>query len=237
MLHEHGPCLSTPASRAPEQADWREQPNMILLGLGGNLPSRQFGAPQSTLEAALAALEERGVRMRRRSRWYRSRPVPDDGQPWYVNGVAELETTLPPDELLARVLEIESRFWPRAPAALGAAGDRSRYPGLPRSQQLERETRPLPRSYRIRACTSARSYWRRSPSSRRRGDIRCSSAPRRSCWPRCRQGNLSQRSRRPRRRFRRGPLQARSAHAKYVQIWRKMSGAKVRWRESPLKTA
>lgn len=83
---------------------------MILLGLGGNLPSRQFGPPRSTLQAALAALEQRDVRVRRRSRWYRSRPVPDDGQPWYVNGVAEIETTLPPDELLARVLEIEAVF-------------------------------------------------------------------------------------------------------------------------------
>jgi 2-amino-4-hydroxy-6-hydroxymethyldihydropteridine diphosphokinase len=83
---------------------------MILLGLGGNLPSRRFGPPQSTLQAALAALEERDVRVRRRSRWYRSRPVPDDGQPWYVNGVAAIETTLPPDELLTRVLEIEAAF-------------------------------------------------------------------------------------------------------------------------------
>jgi 2-amino-4-hydroxy-6-hydroxymethyldihydropteridine diphosphokinase len=83
---------------------------MILLGLGGNLPSRKVGAPQATLEAALAALEDRAVRVGRRSRWYRSRPVPDDGQPWYVNGVAELETTLPPDELLACALEIERAF-------------------------------------------------------------------------------------------------------------------------------
>jgi 2-amino-4-hydroxy-6-hydroxymethyldihydropteridine diphosphokinase len=83
---------------------------MILLGLGGNLPSRRFGGPQTTLEAALAALEDRTVRVRRRSRWYRTRPVPDDGQPWYVNGVAELETTLPPDELLARALEVETAF-------------------------------------------------------------------------------------------------------------------------------
>jgi 2-amino-4-hydroxy-6-hydroxymethyldihydropteridine diphosphokinase len=83
---------------------------MILLGLGGNLPSRRFGAPQATFEAALAALEERAVRVRRRSRWYRTRPVPDDGQPWFVNGVAEIETKLPPQELLARALEVESAF-------------------------------------------------------------------------------------------------------------------------------
>ena len=83
---------------------------MIFIGLGGNLPSERFGAPQATLEAALAALEKQGVRVRRRSRWYRSQPVPDDGQPWYVNGVAELETALPPPELLARLLEVERQF-------------------------------------------------------------------------------------------------------------------------------
>ena len=83
---------------------------MIILGLGGNLPSRRFGPPQRTLQAALVALGERLISVCRRSRWYRSRPVPDDGQPWYVNGVAELDTTLPPEELLARVLEVEAAF-------------------------------------------------------------------------------------------------------------------------------
>jgi 2-amino-4-hydroxy-6-hydroxymethyldihydropteridine diphosphokinase len=83
---------------------------MILLGLGGNLPSRRFGPPQSTLQAALVALEARSVRVLRRSRWYRTRPVPDDGQPWYLNAVAELETTLPPERLLACVLEVEAAF-------------------------------------------------------------------------------------------------------------------------------
>jgi 2-amino-4-hydroxy-6-hydroxymethyldihydropteridine diphosphokinase len=83
---------------------------MIVLGLGGNLPSRRFGAPRATLEAALSALDAPHIRVRRRSQWYRSQPVPDDGQPWYVNGVAELETALPPPELLARLLELEHRF-------------------------------------------------------------------------------------------------------------------------------
>ena len=54
---------------------------MILLGLGGNLPSAQFGAPRATLEAALGALVDAGVGVPRRSRWYRSAPVPDNGQP------------------------------------------------------------------------------------------------------------------------------------------------------------
>ena len=83
---------------------------MIFLGLGGNLPSRRFGEPRATLEAALCALDLPDVRVRRRSQWYRSQPVPDDGQPWYINGVAELETALPPAELLVRLLELEHRF-------------------------------------------------------------------------------------------------------------------------------
>src|SRR5262245_52893606 len=83
---------------------------MIFLGLGGNMPSERFGPPRATLEAALIALKRHDVELRRRSRWYRSLPLPDDGQPWYVNGVAEIETTLPPGELLARLLETEREF-------------------------------------------------------------------------------------------------------------------------------
>ena len=83
---------------------------MILLGLGGNLPSAQFGAPRATLEAALAALIDAGVTIAARSSWYRTTPVPDNGQPHYVNGVARLETSRSPADLLALLLEMERRF-------------------------------------------------------------------------------------------------------------------------------
>ena len=83
---------------------------MILLGLGGNLPSAQVGAPRATLEAALAVLAEAGVAVRQRSRWYRTTPVPDNGQPDFINGVAELATGRAPAELLALLLEVEQRF-------------------------------------------------------------------------------------------------------------------------------
>jgi 2-amino-4-hydroxy-6-hydroxymethyldihydropteridine diphosphokinase len=83
---------------------------MIFLGLGGNMPSERFGPPRATLEAALSALKGHGVQICRRSRWYRSQPLPDDGQPWYVNGVSEIATILPPGGLLALLLEIERKF-------------------------------------------------------------------------------------------------------------------------------
>lgn len=83
---------------------------MILLGLGGNLPHIKFGAPQDTLEVALETLEARGARAAKRSRWYRTAPVPDVGQPSYTNAVAELETTLDPGDLLALLLAVEAEF-------------------------------------------------------------------------------------------------------------------------------
>ena len=81
---------------------------MILLGLGANLPSSRFGPPRATLEAALNALEAAGVRVVQRSRWYESAPQPPSGQPWYVNGVAQVETSLAPSELLVLLHRIEA---------------------------------------------------------------------------------------------------------------------------------
>lgn len=83
---------------------------MILLGLGGNLPHMKFGAPQNTLTVALKTLTARGARPVRRSRWYRTAPMPDLGQPWYINAVAELETTLEPTGLLALLLAVEAEL-------------------------------------------------------------------------------------------------------------------------------
>jgi len=83
---------------------------MILLGLGGNLPTPGVGEPRATLRAALARLACRGVRTVERSRWYTSAPVPDNGEPWFTNAVARLDTALGPKALLARLLEVEAGF-------------------------------------------------------------------------------------------------------------------------------
>jgi 2-amino-4-hydroxy-6-hydroxymethyldihydropteridine diphosphokinase len=82
---------------------------MILIGLGANLPSAA-GAPPATLAAALTALAEAGVGLVRRSPWYRSAPLPAGDQPWYVNGVASVATSLGPSELLAVLHRVEARF-------------------------------------------------------------------------------------------------------------------------------
>jgi 2-amino-4-hydroxy-6-hydroxymethyldihydropteridine diphosphokinase len=73
---------------------------MILIGLGANLPSLRHGPPRATLEGALLALEDAGVRVIARSRWYESAPVPPSDQPRFVNGVARVETARDPADLL-----------------------------------------------------------------------------------------------------------------------------------------
>ncbi len=83
---------------------------MILIGLGANLPSPEHGPPQATLEAALDALGAQGANVLRRSPWYESAPVPPSGQPWYVNAVAEVESALSPQALLAALLDVEAGF-------------------------------------------------------------------------------------------------------------------------------
>jgi len=79
----------------------------ILIGLGGNLDHPRLGAPRCALEVALAELDRLGIRVVRRSPWYRSAPVPPSDQPWYVNAVAEVETDLPADRLLACLHAVE----------------------------------------------------------------------------------------------------------------------------------
>lgn len=60
--------------------------------------------------AAVARLPAIGAAIVARSPWYRSEPVPASDQPWFVNGVAEVATEMPPEELLARLLALEAQF-------------------------------------------------------------------------------------------------------------------------------
>jgi 2-amino-4-hydroxy-6-hydroxymethyldihydropteridine diphosphokinase len=83
---------------------------MILIGIGGNLDSPRFGPPRDTLPAALAALGADGIDILSQSQWYRSEPVPRSNQPWFVNAVAAIGTLLAPEELLAALQSVETRF-------------------------------------------------------------------------------------------------------------------------------
>ena len=82
----------------------------IIVGLGSNLPDPRFGPPRAILEAALAALPGHGVAVLGRSRWWESAPVPTSDQPWFVNGVALVDSALGPAALLAALHAVEREF-------------------------------------------------------------------------------------------------------------------------------
>ena len=99
---ENGPGGAATQGELPED-------RLILIGLGANLPS-SYGEPPETLRAALDRLAEAGVKTLRRSRFWHSAPVPASDQPWYVNAVAAIETSLESGPLLALLHEIEEAF-------------------------------------------------------------------------------------------------------------------------------
>jgi 2-amino-4-hydroxy-6-hydroxymethyldihydropteridine diphosphokinase len=76
------------------------------VGLGANLGDRA-----GTLHAAVAALgAEEGIEVVAVSTLRGTDPVGVGPQPRFLNGVAELETTLPARELLDRLLAVEQYF-------------------------------------------------------------------------------------------------------------------------------
>jgi 2-amino-4-hydroxy-6-hydroxymethyldihydropteridine diphosphokinase len=75
----------------------------VLLGLGGNL-----GDPVATIEAALHRLEAGGVRIARRSRWYRTKPWGKTDQPDFVNLCVAADTDLSARALLNLVQATET---------------------------------------------------------------------------------------------------------------------------------
>jgi 2-amino-4-hydroxy-6-hydroxymethyldihydropteridine diphosphokinase len=76
------------------------------IGLGANLRDRE-----ATIRAALAALnDEDGIEVVAVSTLRETEPVGVGPQPLFLNGAAELETTLTARELLDRLLATEQRF-------------------------------------------------------------------------------------------------------------------------------
>ena len=80
-----------------------------VIALGSNLAG-DYASSKALLEAALARFPDAGLRVLKRSRWWRSAAWPDPTQPDYLNGVALVETSLGPRVLLARLLALETGF-------------------------------------------------------------------------------------------------------------------------------
>lgn len=82
---------------------------MILIALGANLPSAA-GPPRRTLDQTLGLFPSYGLDVVVKSRWYRTPAVAPTAQPDFFNGVANVRSALPPEELLAMLHRIEAQF-------------------------------------------------------------------------------------------------------------------------------
>lgn len=79
---------------------------MILVALGSN-SNGPWGSPEETVERALRRLDQGGIRLMRASRLVVTAPFGVTDQPDFVNAVAEIETALGPEALLAALHAIE----------------------------------------------------------------------------------------------------------------------------------
>ena len=85
----------------------------VYVGLGSNLGDRE-----GTIRAAVTALaEEPGIEVAAVSALIDTAPVGVIDPPRFLNGVAALETGIPPRDLLAVLLAIERRFGRRREAS------------------------------------------------------------------------------------------------------------------------
>ncbi|MDH5187577.1 MAG: 2-amino-4-hydroxy-6-hydroxymethyldihydropteridine diphosphokinase [Rhodospirillaceae bacterium] len=82
---------------------------MILIGIGANLPSDKFGSAIETCAHAVNLLDAHpNISVLDTSRWFESAPVPVSDQPWFINGVVSIKTSLSAAGLLDFLHEIET---------------------------------------------------------------------------------------------------------------------------------
>jgi 2-amino-4-hydroxy-6-hydroxymethyldihydropteridine diphosphokinase len=87
---------------------------IIYLSLGSNMGDRE-----ANLRAAIAGLDDAGVRVRRVSSLYETEPVDFLEQPWFLNCVVEGETEVPAQTLLKELRRIEARMGSKKLVAKG----------------------------------------------------------------------------------------------------------------------
>jgi len=76
----------------------------VFIGLGSNLGDRAYYLHQALVEIA----NSRKISIKKYSSVYETEPVGKKEQPQFLNMVAELESTLLPQDLLRRLKEIEN---------------------------------------------------------------------------------------------------------------------------------
>jgi 2-amino-4-hydroxy-6-hydroxymethyldihydropteridine diphosphokinase len=87
-----------------------KNPSLAFIGIGGNLPGPGYATPRATCEAAVQALVLAGINIEKQSRWYKSAPVPESAQPWFINGIISIKILIEASALIEVLQNVESKF-------------------------------------------------------------------------------------------------------------------------------
>jgi len=82
---------------------------MILLGLGSNLPSK-YGDRFANINLAISSLESYGIKVIKKSSFYKTPSYPDRENPNFINVVILVETNLPVIDLMSVLISIEKKL-------------------------------------------------------------------------------------------------------------------------------
>ena len=82
---------------------------MIFLGLGSNLPSK-YGDKFANINLAISFLKACGIKVIKRSSFYKTPSYPDRENPKFINIVILVETNLPPVDLMSVLVFIEEKL-------------------------------------------------------------------------------------------------------------------------------
>lgn len=104
------------ASKKPDLEGPPGETPKIFIALGANIPSA-IGSPLATLRAALAALEQHGVRVLKVSSFRQTQAWPDPADPPFINAVAGIATNLQPFALLGLLHDVETAYGRKRSAA------------------------------------------------------------------------------------------------------------------------
>ena len=84
--------------------------NTAFIAIGGNILPEGYASLEEVMTEAISELQQLKLTVEAQSSWYETAPVPISDQPWFLNGVLRVSTTLPAAELLSSLHEIEANF-------------------------------------------------------------------------------------------------------------------------------
>ena len=82
---------------------------MIFIGIGSNLPS-EFGDRFKNINLAISFLQEKGIKLLKKSSFYESFSQPNKNDPKFLNVIISVETSLSPVELMLFLISIEEKL-------------------------------------------------------------------------------------------------------------------------------